>query len=298
MWLIPDLRGTSHRAGTFDVLGALGLTSGLVALLLAISKGSDWGWTSAATLGNAAGAIVVLSLWGLHQARKRNPLVNLRTAAIPAVLLTNLASILIGFTMYAMNLLLPPVIQLPVDLGYGLGQSMVAMGLWIFPMGLGMVAVSNLGAAISRKHSPRFTLIVAGLVAAAGYGSVFAVLATIGNRVPGPADDGTIALTLILVSLASALIGAGIALALGAIPALILSVVPLTETAAANGLNALMRSLGTTSAAAVLGVILASLTHQSGGLAVPTLGGYLTGLGLTTGIALVASAVAAFIPRR
>lgn len=298
MWAIPDVRGSSRDSGAFDAIGALGLTAGLVALLLAISKGSDWGWTSAATLGNAAGAVVVLSLWGLHQARKRNPLVNLRTAAIPAVLLTNLASILIGFTMYAMNLLLPPVIQLPVDLGYGLGQSMVAMGLWIFPMGIGMVAVSNLGAAISRKHSPRVTLIAAGLVAATGYGSAFGVLATIGNRAPGPADDGTIALTLILISLASAIIGAGIALALGAIPALILSVVPLTETAAANGLNALMRSLGTTSAAAVLGVILASLTHSSGGLAVPTLGGYLTGLGLTTGIALVASAVAAFIPRR
>src|SRR5699024_10657789 len=163
MWLIPTVPASSHRAGSFDVFGALGLTAWLVALLLAISKGSDWGWTSAATLGSAAGAVLVLSLWGLHQTRKRHPLVNLRTAAIPAVLLTNIASILIGFTMYPMNLLLPPVIQLPVDLGYGLGQSMVAMGLWIFPMGIGMVAASNLVAAISRKHSPRITLIVAGL---------------------------------------------------------------------------------------------------------------------------------------
>src|SRR5699024_12480744 len=96
------------------------------------------------------------------------------------------------------------------------------------PMGTGTVAASNLGAAIRRKHSPRITLIVAGLVAAARYGSVFAVLATIGNRSPGPADVGTIALTLILVSLASAIIGAGTALSLGAIPALILSVVPVT----------------------------------------------------------------------
>src|SRR5699024_3697502 len=75
------------------------------------------------------------------------------------------------------------------------------------------------------------------------------------------------------------------------------SVVPVTETAAANGLNALMRSLGTTSAAAVLGVILASLTHQAGGLAVPTLGGYLTGRALTTGIALAASTGAPSNPR-
>src|SRR5699024_11664302 len=143
--------------------------------------------TSAVTPGSAAGAVPVLSLWGVHQTRKRHPLVNLRTAAIPAVLLTNIASILIGFTMYAMNLLLPPVIQLPVDLGYGLGQSMVAMGLWIFPMGIGMVAASSLGAAISRKHSPRIPFMVAGSAAAAGSGCAFRGSARIGSRTPGRA---------------------------------------------------------------------------------------------------------------
>lgn len=295
--ILPRNAGGNSQA-RFDVVGATGLTAGLVALLLAISKGTDWGWTSLPTVACGTGAIILLGLWVAHQSRRRYPLVNLRTAAIPAVLLTNVASLLAGFTMYAMNLLLPPVIQLPTEIGYGLGQSMVAMGLWIVPMGIGMVAVSNLGPAISRAHSPRVTLIVSGLVAAAGYGAVFAVLATVGNRSGGPGDATKVTVTLILISLASAVIGAGIALALGAAPSLILSVVPITETAAANGLNVLARSLGTSSAAAVLGVLLASMTHTFGGLEVPTLGGYLTGLGLTTGIALLASAVAAFIPRK
>lgn len=221
---------------------------------------------------------------------------NLRTAVIPQVLLTNIASVLIGFTMYAMNLLVPPVMQLPVALGYGLGQSMVAMGLWMIPMGMGMLAVTNLGPALSRARSPRFTLILSGLVTAAGYGTVLVTLATLGNRMPGPADQGRIVITLILFSLASCLTGAGIALALGAVPALILASVPITETAAANGLNALTRSLATSSAAAVLGVLLAtSATSTSSN--VPTLGGYLLGLGLTVVIALVATAVATVIPR-
>ena len=32
--------------GSFDVLGALGLSAGLVLFLLPITKGSDWGWMS------------------------------------------------------------------------------------------------------------------------------------------------------------------------------------------------------------------------------------------------------------
>lgn len=63
----------------------------------------------------------MLGLWTLHQGHRPHPLVNLRTAVIPQVLLTNIASVLIGFTMYAMNLLVPPVMQLPIALGYGLG---------------------------------------------------------------------------------------------------------------------------------------------------------------------------------
>lgn len=152
-WLIPTI--PVHRSGArFDILGALGLAAGLVPLLLAISKGSDWGWASLPTLGSMAGALLVLVLWGVYQSKRDEPLINLRTAVIPAVLITNLASILFGFTMYAMNLLVPPVMQLPVETGYGLGQSMVTMGLWMMPLGIGMMAVANLGAAISRNRGP------------------------------------------------------------------------------------------------------------------------------------------------
>ena len=96
------------------------------------------------------------------------------------VLLTNLASILIGFAMYALSLIVPQIMQLLVEIGYGLGQPMVQMGLWLAPMGLGMMAVSKLGAGISRRRGPKSTLIAASFVIAAGYGFVALVLATIG----------------------------------------------------------------------------------------------------------------------
>src|SRR6478752_1073268 len=40
-----------RTAGRFDYVGAAGLTIGLLGIMLAISRGDEWGWTSAPTLG-------------------------------------------------------------------------------------------------------------------------------------------------------------------------------------------------------------------------------------------------------
>ncbi len=219
------------------------------------------------------------------------------TAALKPVLLTNIASVLIGFTMFALNLLIPPVMQLPVSTGFGLGQSMVAMGMWVMPVGLGMMMVSGLGASISDKHTPRVTLITAGIVTAAGYGATALILGTIGNRAPGSAPENTVLITLIMFSTVGVIVGAGIGLAFGSIPAVIMAAAPPTETAAANGVNALMRSLGTTSSSAVLGVILAAYTREVAGISAPPVGAYIAGLCLTAALGLIASALAAAVPR-
>ena len=47
-------------SGTIDWLGAAGLAAGLSAILLAITQGNSWGWTSPATLGCAAGGVIVI----------------------------------------------------------------------------------------------------------------------------------------------------------------------------------------------------------------------------------------------
>ena len=290
-------RQQGRSGANFDVLGGAGLAAGLVALLLGVSKGSEWGWASPLTLGSFATAAFVLGLWGWYELRVRHPLINLRTAAIPTVLYTNLASIMFGFVMYAMNLVLPQIMQLPVALGYGLGQPMVIMGLWMMPLGIGMMAVSRMGAEISRTRGPRITLMLAGLVIAVGYGLIAVVLATLGNRTPGDATGTLIAVTLVLLTVGTTISGCGIGFAFGAMPALVMGAVPASQVAAANGFNALMRSLGTTSSAAVVGVILASMMHDAGGTLVPTLGGFLVSLAAGVGAALAGTALAAAIPR-
>ncbi|MGW3462941.1 MFS transporter, partial [Streptomyces olivaceoviridis] len=125
--LVPE--SSVRTGGRFDVAGALGMAVGLVSLLLAISKGADWGWGSGTTLGLFALAVVVLLGWGLFELRTAQPLVDLRTTVRRQVLFTNLASIAFGFSMFAMSLVLPQLLQLPTQTGYGLGRSMLTVGL-------------------------------------------------------------------------------------------------------------------------------------------------------------------------
>ncbi|WP_407645483.1 MFS transporter [Amycolatopsis alkalitolerans] len=94
----------------------------------------------------------------------------------------------------------------------------------------------------------------------------------------------------------SAVIGAGIGFAYGALPALIMGAVPVSETAAANSLNTLMRSIGTSMASAIAGVILAQLTTTFGAVELPAQSGFRIVLGIGAAAALVALGIAAFLP--
>ncbi|MEV6970115.1 MFS transporter [Hamadaea sp. NPDC051192] len=265
----------------FDLPGAIGLGVALVSLLLAVSKGSDWGWTSGTTLGLFAAAVVILVAWGWWELRTREPLVDLRVTARPQVLVTNAASILVGFAMYAQSLIMPQLLQLPKETGYGLGQSMLAMGLWMAPAGLMMMLLSPLGAKLTAARGPKVTLAVGSLVIAIGYASSMALLGS---------TWGLLVVTIITST--------GVGLAYGAMPALIMGAVPHSETAAATSFNTLMRSIGSSVSAAIIGVVLANMTTAFGPYVLPSESGFRTGLLIGAGVALGAAIVAAVIPTK
>ncbi|MFG1906239.1 MFS transporter [Kribbella sp. NPDC048928] len=270
-----------RSGGRFDLPGGLGLSVGLISLLLAISQGASWGWTGGRTLGLFALAVVALLAWGWWEHRTHEPLVDLRTTVRPQVLLTNLASMVFGFAMFAMSLVLPQLLQMPKATGFGLGQSMLASGLVMGPSGLIMLVAAPFSAKISKTRGPKVTLMLGALVVAAGYGVGSVLMSEVWQ--------------LVIVSL---LIGTGIGLAYGAMPALIMSAVPVSETAAANSFNTLMRSIGTSVSSAVAGVILANLTISLGSYTLPSQNGFRAVLLIGAGAALTALAIASFIPTR
>ncbi|GGU27851.1 MFS transporter [Lentzea flava] len=187
------------------------------------------------------------------------------------MLLTNIASAVFAFSTLAQSLVLPQILQLPASTGHGLGQSLLVTGLVLVPSGLVMMAMAPVSARISNARGPRATLMLGTVVVAFGYGTGVVLMSAVWQLV-----------------VVSSVIGAGIGLAYGAMPGLIMGTVPAAETAAANSLNTLMCAIGTSISSAVAGVVLTQVT-------VPSSFRLIMGLGAAT--ALLACAVAAFIPR-
>lgn len=275
--VIPE--SATRDGGHFDLVGAVGLSVGLVCALLAISKGGEWGWASATTLSLAAGAVVVLLGWGVYELRVAAPLVDLRITARRAVLVPNLVSVPVGVAMFTGMVVYPQLLSAPAVTGFGLGLGLLAAGLVLAPNGVVMMLMSPLTARISAAAGPRTSLRIGLVVIVVAYGA------------------GTVLLDAWWqVSLVISLVGAGVALAYGSLPALIMRAVPTEKTAAANGLNTLMRSLGTSTASAVAAVVLSSSTVRVGATAVPSLEGIRITLVIAAACALVALVATLAIP--
>jgi MFS family permease len=276
--LVPDVV-PSKAMGRFDFLGAIALAAGLVLLLLPISKGSSWGWTSPGTLGLLAASIIVFIVFVWWQNRASAPLVDIQTTIKKPVLLTNLASIAIGFGMFSTSLIGPQLLQMPSTTGYGLGQTMVAAGLWMAPGGLAMMVASPFAGKVIAARGPRFTLVLGAVIMAVAYLGATQLLGT-------PA--GVLAFSVV------ASVGVGFAFA--ALPTLINSAVPVSETAAANGINSLARSLGTSASSAVMSAVLVQTGVLVAGHSIPSLTGFRTALLIAGGAAAIAAVIALMIP--
>jgi MFS family permease len=265
----------------FDAPGAVGLSVGLVTLLLPVSKGGDWGWSSPAILALFAVSLVVLLSWGAWELRVTAPIVDLRSSARRPVLMTNLATVTVGFAMYSANLLSPQMLQLPTATGYGQGLSMLHTGLLLAPGGLTMMAFSPVAARMSAAFGPRSCLLLGTVII--GMADVLAQL-LIGST------WGIVLFTVVN--------SCGVGVAYAAMPNLIMRSVPVTETAAANGLNALARSLGTSTASTVVGLVLGQMTIRLGSVAVPSESGIRVCLAIGAAGALFATLVELAIPPR
>jgi MFS family permease len=279
LWIIPV--SVLRTAGRFDFIGAAGLAIGLVGILLAISRGNEWGWTSPIVLACGLGGLAVLLLWGWFELRIDAPLLDLRVAARPAVLLTNIASVAMGFSLFASNVVYPQLLELPVATGAGFGLSLLAASLIVMPSGLVMMVLSPIAGRIASRTGPKLLLLLGAISLIAAYGFTLLFSSEVWH-----------------ILVANILIGAGIGFGYASMPMLIMRSVPQSETGASNGLNALFRSLGTSTAAAVIGAVLASYSVDFNGVPVPTTTGFTLSLILGGAAALIALVVALFIPAK
>ncbi|CAN5565832.1 MFS transporter [soil metagenome] len=269
---------TLRTGGRFDFPGAVGLAIGLVGILLAISKATTWGWASLAL---GVGGLVVLVLWALFELRTTNPLVDLRVASRRPVLLTNLTSVTIGFAFFILTGSLPILLEAPVESGVGLGLPLLIASLCLMPLGLVMFFTSPVAARLSTARGPRTSLILGGIIITVGFAIATFFLDQVWH-----------------VILVSTITGLGVGFAYAAMPTLIMRSVPPNETAAANGLNSVMRTLGSSISATLVGVILSSHLVQVGEVSVPSREAFGWVFVMGVGVVLAGVVIALFIPRR
>ena len=148
------------------------------------------------------------------------------------------------------------------------------------PSGIIMMLISPLSSRITNSHGPKVTLMFGAIVVAIGYGIGIFAMHSIWE--------------LIVIAV---IIGAGTGMAYGAMPALIMGAVPPSETGAANSFNTLMRSLGTSFASAIAGVVIAQMTMSVGGATLPSENAFRVVMALAAGSAVIALVLAGFLPR-
>jgi MFS family permease len=227
------------RVGGADPLGALLLAGWLITLLLAVSEGTSWGWGSASIVGLFASAVVLLAGWILVELRMTHPLVDVRMLAKPVVAVTNFSAMLIGFAMYASFALLSDFTQTPSVVGYGFGATVLHAGILLLPSAIGSFLGAPIGARMIARSGPKLPLVLGGLLAGLALLSL------------GPWHGSQLN-----VYVASGVMGLGIGLAYAAMPALINSAVPVEQSGVANGMNAVLRTVGGAVGTAVATAIL------------------------------------------
>jgi MFS family permease len=142
-----------------------------------------------------------------------------------------------------------------------------------------MLALSPVSAQMTRRFGPKVTLCTGSLVVAAGFAIRIGLTAQLWEIVAGT----TIA-------------GAGTGIAYSAMPALIALGSPHSELAAANGLNALSRLVGSSIASAIGGTILASSVVVLGGVALPSLTAYRVLFGICATAAVAGAVITLLVP--
>jgi MFS family permease len=268
-----------QSAAKLDVNGAALLTLGLAALLIAIAEGSGWGWGAPRTLGLFVVAIAFLLLWGTHELRVGEPLVDLRLARHPAVFTADIAALVLGIAMYMFLTGVSEFVQAPEELGYGFSASVVLAGLCLVPFSVVSIIGSRTLPFWTRLLGKSNLLPVGSLIVAGG-GVVFALF-----------NSGIWSAFVIM-----GVMGLGYGLTYGAIPGMIVRAVPESETGSATGFYQVVRYIGFSLGSAIAATLLASQTPAGSHL--PRLAGYGAITWTGVGICVLAAIVAWVLPGR
>jgi EmrB/QacA subfamily drug resistance transporter len=107
--LLAESRDTQMRS--FDVPGAVLVTSGMVTLVYAITQANQFGWGSVETIGLFTVAGVLLAAFTAWEARAKEPLMPFSLFRIRTVAAANISGLILGTVSFSMFLMLTLYMQ-------------------------------------------------------------------------------------------------------------------------------------------------------------------------------------------
>jgi EmrB/QacA subfamily drug resistance transporter len=262
-----------------DWIGGVLMSLTLITLLLPISEGNSWGWTSGRVLGFFAASAAFAVVWARWELHVDQPLVDLALMRQRPVWTTNVAGCAIGFAMFGSFVLVPQFVQTPPSAGYGFGASVTASGLFLLPSALLMLFAGPFSGRLGARYGSRVPLALGALSSGLSY----AWLAAFHSA-------------RIDIYLSSVLLGLGVGLALAAMANLVVEAVPPDVTGVASAINAIMRTIGGAIGAQVAAAIVSASLED--GATFPAESGFTGAFAMSAAASAVALLVCFAIPSR
>ena len=268
-----------------DVLGGALLSAGLISLLIALTEGESWGWTSGRIVGLFCASAALLVAWGAAELRVADPMVDMRMMAKRQVLFTNLTALIAGFAMFGCFVLVPNFVETPRNalhgvrhlVHYGFDASATKAGLYLLPSSFALLFAGPIAGLIGRRTGSKWPLSV-GLALT---GAAAASLAAWHDR---PWH----------ILAAMPVLGVGVGFAFAAMATLITEAVRPSETGVATGMNTVMRTVGGVVGGQV-GAALLTAHPIAGAHGVPSVVGFEVAFGISAVAAFVGAGVAVFV---
>ncbi|WP_148612425.1 MFS transporter [Nocardioides rubriscoriae] len=274
-FFVPE--SPERTPGRINVTSALLMSAWLVTLLLAVSQGHSWGWTSPVTIGLFVATVVVLPIWVVAEARSDSPLIDMQMMRIPTVWTVNLVALLFGMGMYSMFAFLPQFLQTPDGVtGYGFSATVTQSGLMLLPQTVATFLAGLYSGHLAARFGSKAVLVVG------------AALTSVGTLGLALAHD-----QVWLVLVETTVLGLAFGLAFAAMSNLIVDAVPQSQTGVASGMNANIRTVGGALGSAVLASVVTSGARPDG---LPVEAGYTHGFLVLVVTSALAALVAIFVP--